>query len=100
MSLVTRNQKGKIDRLKRQLENYESKYNDLVEENSELRSRIEFYEGMMDDVRKMESDCNERIEELKALKDKYKKVISEAYEMKMRYSREMKSLIKQFSKEF
>lgn len=100
MDFVSRTQKSKIERLKKQLENSELRNKKLQEQNEELKNKIESYETIIADLKNSEAEFNKRLDEVKELKEKYKQVISEAYKLKMRCSREMESLIKQFKKEF
>lgn len=99
MDFMSRTQKGKIDRLKKQLENAELRNDNLSDENKELKLKIQSYEVIISGLKEIEIEYNERLDEIKGLREKYRKVIKDAYEMKMRYSRDMKALLKQFRKE-
>ncbi len=99
MSLKSNLQKRTLDRLTKRNVALEESNKKLIDENKKLEQRIVDLEDIISKVQTVEADYFSGLEEIKVLRKKYIAIINEANNAKLKYSKETKSMLKQFRKE-
>lgn len=92
-------QQRSLERLTKKISFLEKENETLINENKNLKSKISSYEAVISNIQNMEDLYKNGLEDIHALKVKYAQAISETTQLKSKYQKEMKNILKKIKKE-